>query len=214
MSLEVSHRIDHYPVELIDVWRCRHGGRYTLRPVLPQDHRPLGELVRRLSRQSRYRRFHGAVNELSDETLRGMTQIDYREQVALVVTTANADTEHIVSDVRYCVGNDGDAAEFAIMVDDACQRRGLGLRAMRALDRAATFRGVRWLHGSVLAGNMPMLALMRHCGFSCTADRDDDGLVRVERRVGGNGPGHPGSRLPWWTALSRVARLSFQGRSS
>jgi GNAT superfamily N-acetyltransferase len=214
MPLEASHRIDHYPTELIDVWRCRQGVRYTLRPVLPQDRGPLGELVRRLSRQSRYRRFHGAVNALPDETLRGLTHIDYREQMALVVTTAGKDDEHIVSDVRYCVGGDGDAAEFAIVVDDACQRRGLGLRAMRALDQAAARRGVRWLHGSVLASNAPMLAMMRRCGFSCMADRDDDGLVRVERRVGPDGSGRDATRLPLLSALSRYAKASFPGSPS
>lgn len=176
--------IQHYPTHLIDVWRCRGGVRYLLRPVLPQDHRLLGDMVRALSPQSRYRRFHGAIRELSDDTLSSLTRVDHRSHLALVVTTVESDREVIVADARCCVDGAGDAAEFAVVVDDARQRRGVGSRLLDALGRAAARTGLRWLHGSVLDSNGPMLSMMDRCGFSRTPDREDDRLVRVERRIG------------------------------
>ena len=66
------------------------------------------------------------------------------------------------------------------MVAGVWQRRGIGERAVAALQRAAVANGLRWLHGSVLAENAPMRALMRRCGFLCTRSRVDHHLVCVE----------------------------------
>ena len=86
----------------------------------------------------------------------------------------------LVADARYVVDATRRGAEFALMVAGAWQRRGIGERAVAALQRAAAAAGLRWLYGSVLADNAPMLALMRHCGFLCTRSRVDRDLVSVE----------------------------------
>src|SRR3954471_23336576 len=67
-----AHTLERYPADLIDVWHGRRGGRFTLRPVLPQDHAPLGELVRRLSPATRRARFHASIATLSDAALQAM----------------------------------------------------------------------------------------------------------------------------------------------
>lgn len=178
-----AYRIGHYPATLIDVWALRNGTRVTLRPVLPQDHGLLGDMIRRLSQATRYNRFHGAVNGLSYDALRLMTQVDYVRHLALVITTTDCKHERVVADARYVVNDEGDSAEFAIVVDDEWQRRGLAERAMRLLGTAAQQQGLGWLHGSVLSANAPMLSLMQRCAFRCTPNRKDDRLVQVEARV-------------------------------
>jgi acetyltransferase len=184
MNAPLNGRNSRYPTELIDVWHCGNGTRYTLRPVLPQDRQGLADMILRLSKSSRYRRFHGTIAQLPDHMLDSMTDVDHHRHVALVVTTVQADVELVVADARYYVDEQGEAAEFALMVSDERQRRGLGLRALEALNRAATRQGLRWLHGSVLSGNVPMLSLMVRYGFTCTPDRHEADLVRVERQVG------------------------------
>jgi RimJ/RimL family protein N-acetyltransferase len=205
-------QISRYPATLIDVWTLRNGARITLRPVLPQDHGLLGDMVQRLSRATRYNRFHGAVNGLSKDTLRYMTQVDYRRHLAFVITTSDSDRERVVADARYTVDAEGDSAEFAIVVDDGWQRRGLGERAVRALGEAARREGLRWLHGSVLSANTPMLSLMRRCQFCCTPDREDDRLVHVEARLGHAAPTKtPQRERSWpmrWLATRRAAARS------
>jgi acetyltransferase len=166
---------------LIDVWRAQNGQRFTLRLIRPADWQLLGNLIERASQAARYNRFHSAVRSLPADVLQGMTHVDYRRQLALVVTTRLAGEEIIVADVRYVVeqGEQTEQAEFAILVDDQFQRLGLGMRAMAALGAAAYAAGIRCLYGSVLGGNSAMLALTRRCGFSRAADPEDRRLVQV-----------------------------------
>ena len=168
-----------YPTALIDVWRLRDGSRITLRPVLPQDCDLLGDLISRLSPSARRNRFHGAVNKVSGQWLDQMTCVDHERHVAFVMTTTHNSQEQIIADARYFVNKDelGDSAEFAVVVDESWQRRGLGVRAMQALVSTAADAGIRWLQGDVLAKNLSMLTLMRKCNFCCTPNLYDDDLV-------------------------------------
>jgi len=165
----------------IEVFRSIVGTRFVLRPVQPEDGLPLGAMFRRLSRMAHYHRFHGARAHPTDDELRWMTQVDRRRHVALVVTTQAADDagELIVADVRYVADADGRGAEFAIVVDDAWQRQGLGERALRALVDTGRRIGLRELHGGVLDGNAPMLSLARRCGFQLACDAEEWGVMRA-----------------------------------
>ncbi len=207
-----AYRISHYPATLIDAWTLRNGARVTLRPVLPQDHGLLGDMIQRLSQATRYNRFHGAVSGLSTAMLHHMTQVDYRRHLAFVITTTDGEREQVVADARYAVDDEGDSAEFAIVVDDEWQRRGLAERAVRALGAAARRGGLRWLHGSVLSANAPMLALMQRCQYRCTPHRKDDRLVHVETRVDhAASTTAPRYEVPWltrWLSSHRSAASS------
>jgi RimJ/RimL family protein N-acetyltransferase len=209
------YRIHHYPASLIDIWTLRDGRRLTLRPVLPQDESALSYMFSHLSRTSRNSRFHAAVNAISGDTIARMAQVDYRRHLALIITCLDAREERIVADARYVTDERGVAAEFALVVDDAWQGRGLGARALHALGEAARRHGVEWLHGGVLASNVAMLALLRRAGYVCTDDRHEAGLVRVERRVGLPGPAAPGAGEPAWRARwFAPRRLPAPGRAA
>ncbi len=190
----LRYQIHHYPTTLIDVRSLRDGTRLTLRPVLPQDDLLLAALVARLSPRARRNRFHGAV-QLSAQSARRMSCIDYGRELAFVVTTRHAASECVIADARYCVDHDAQGAEFAVLVDEQWQRRGLGSWVMAALRDAAHEAGLHWLHGEVLSDNAPMLALMQRCGLCCTPDPEDDRLVQVQARLGAM-PGRPRRHNP------------------
>jgi len=165
---------------VIEHWTLRHGTPATLRPIHAGDAPALDALIRGLSPEDRRRRFHGAISGVPPERLQEMVAVDPGREVALVVLTGPAGRQTLVADARYVVDATRRGAEFALMVAGAWQRRGIGERAVAALQRAAAAAGLRWLYGSVLADNAPMLALMRHCGFLCTRSRVDRSLVSVE----------------------------------
>jgi acetyltransferase len=173
---------DIQPVEWTDAWHLKDGTRILLRPVKPQDSPLLSAMMARLSSQTKYNRFHGTVNNLTSTHLRYLSCVDQQRHVAFVLTTHQNGEEHIIADARYVVDEDANAesAEFAIMVEDHWQRFGLAKHAMQALTTAASNNGLRWLHGDVLAGNSPMLALMEQCHFCCTPDRSDEKMVHAE----------------------------------
>jgi RimJ/RimL family protein N-acetyltransferase len=179
----------HYPTTLIDIWRLRDGTRVMLRPILPQDSCLLGEFVTRLSSNTKRNRFHGAVNSLSELLLLKMSSVDYKNHLAFIVTREHEGHEQIIAEARYVMNAQSidDNAEFAIVVDDQWLCQGLGERVMRAVISAASNAGLRWVHGHVLANNLPMLGLMRKCGFLCTPDRNDENKVHAELLLEGLG---------------------------
>lgn len=207
-ATEATFTISRYPSALIDVRTLRDRTRLTLRPVLPQDDALLADLIGRVSRASLRNRFHGAVNGVSASRLARMACVDYRHHFAFVVTTLEGGRETIVADARYCVDNDakdpccgsgsGGSAEFALLVDDRWHRRSLGAWTLAALAEAACGAGLTWLHGDVLAGNLPMLALLQRGGFCCTPDPADERLVRAEKRLhAARSPAPDERRLAW-----------------
>ena len=144
----------------------RNGRRVTLRPVQPDDAAAEHRFIQSLSPRSRLLHFHGAVNLLPATVLRSMTQVDQQQHVALVVAAATDDgVGLLVADARYVIDADDPAgADFAVAVADDWQRLGLGRTLLQRLAAHASQQGVRRLHGSVLAGNEPMLAVMRQLG--------------------------------------------------
>ena len=173
---------DVKPADATDFWYLSNGVRVELRPVQPQDSPLLSAMIARLSPQTKYNRFHGAIHHLTSTLLRYLSCVDQYRHVAFVLTTQQNGEEHIIADARYVVdeGACAESAEFAIMVDDHWQRFGLAEHAIHALTVAASKNGLRWLHGDVLAENCPMLALMKRCQFCCTPDKSDEKMIRAE----------------------------------
>lgn len=164
-------------------WTLPDGTPLTLRPVQAGDAPALAALVEALPTQQRRWRFHGAVAALAGVRLERMTHPDPRHELALVVARPGPGGEELLADARCVVDATGRNAEFALMVAAPWQRRGIGARALAALQQAAARRGLHWLYGSVLADNAPMLSLVRQCGFRATPHRGGQPLVVVESHL-------------------------------
>ena len=170
-------------MHLTQHWTGHDGTALTLRPVCANDAGSLDTLVRSLEPRDRRWRFHGAVNALAPERLRAMAAPEPSQQLALVVVAHAPGRDTLIADARCAVDATGEAAEFGLMVAPAWRRLGLGARATFALRDTAADAGLRWLHGSVLADNAPMLALVQRCGFLCTPNRSDAGLIGIELQL-------------------------------
>jgi acetyltransferase len=177
---------------LFPIGRTASVAPVTLRQIKPDDVGALQGFVRRLSPMSRRLRFHAALNELSEATLKELTCVDQRRHVAFVLTVTEHGTERIVGEARYAMSSDQETAEFGIAVADEYRGLGLGARLVAALIDAARASDLRWLVGEVLAGNSRMLTFIRRCGFSETTRGVAPGLVRVERSV------HRSLPVPAW----------------
>ena len=159
------YTIHRYPAEWIDRWTMHDGSIATVRPILPQDAPLEAALVEGLSSESRYARFLVGGGRLTDEMLAAYTQIDYVNHMALVVSVARPDGtgEDLIADGRFVV-EDG-VAEFAMLVADAWQGKGVGRRLFATLVRAAWVSGAREVFGEVLSINRRMISLARDAGF-------------------------------------------------
>ena len=70
-------------------------------------------------------------------------------------------------------------AEWAIVLADAWQSRGLGTRLMEKLIAGARADGVRTLSDIAFGSNIAMLALARKLGFTLSRDAHDATLTRM-----------------------------------
>ena len=161
------------PVHLtaLERWTLRSGATACLRPVRADDAGALEAMLFRQSRASRYHRFHSAINGLTPKQLARLTCSDDPLQLGLVLSIDGVQGT-LVAEARYA-SEDGRSAEVALIVDEAWRRQGIGWRALGVLVRAARERGLHSLHGRVLDGNDPMLALVRRAGWPTSRDADD-----------------------------------------
>ncbi len=174
----------NYPRHLEQRLRLRDGTEITIRPIQPEDAPRELAFVHALSNESRYFRFLDSLRDLSPQMLTHFTHIDYHNHLALVAVTG--DDPAAVAQLavaRYVVDADMQGCEFAIVVADAWQGRGLATLLMNALIAAARMRGVRRMYGDVLAANHKMLALTKRLGFAACRHPDDPRIFRVEREL-------------------------------
>jgi acetyltransferase len=172
-----------YPVELVQNWTLRDGTGVVIRPIRPQDRQIEQDFVHNLSDESRYFRFFNAVRDLSETALTRFTQVDYDREMALIALISENGREAEIGVARYAINPDGTSCEFAIVVADAWQRKGIGSKLMHSLMDAAGSRGLETMEGWVLAGNSRMLALMDALGFTIDASAGDPSLRHVVKKL-------------------------------
>lgn len=176
-------RYDHmaihpYPSHLNTSFQAKDGSQVTIRPIKPEDIRMEQEFVKALSPESRYMRFMNTIREVSPAQLIRLTQIDYDREMAFVATIDDAGAEKEIGVVRYATNPDGDSCEFAIVVADDWQGKGLARRLMGTLIDTARGAGLRYMHGDFLAENTRMLAFVASLGFVLSPHPEDHGLKR------------------------------------
>jgi len=181
----LAHRYGHmaihpYPAELETTVTVHDGTRLRVRPIRPEDAAAEVAFVAGLSDESRYLRFMHHLHELTPQMLARFTQVDYDRELALIALDGEPRAEKIVGVARYVANSDRESAEFAIVVADAWQGRGLGRALMQKLIASAKRRGFRRLVGSILGINASMQKLVRTLGFRLRADPEDPEQVIAE----------------------------------
>ncbi len=160
------------------VLALRDGTCVLVREVRAEDAPALQRLVGRSSEHSIELRFFGPMKELSEEKARHFAEVDGKNRFALVALDPEDEGE-IVAVVRYEREGSTDRAEYAALVEDRFQGRGLGIGLTRCLIEAAQERGIKRLHALVLRENGRMLRLLRSLEFP-ERRRWENGLEHVE----------------------------------
>lgn len=143
----------------------RDGVRIRIRPVVPDDKAALAQGFERLSPESRYRRFMGAVDRLTPRMLAYLTEIDYVGHFALIAFAPAEPGAPGLGVARYVrLAEDPATAEAAVAVVDEYQGRGIGTLLLDLLGAVALEHGVRRFRYYVLAENRPMVDMLRHLG--------------------------------------------------
>ena len=171
-----------YPARYAQIWPMPGGGEYAIRPIRPDDAQMLQGLMQHLSAESRYFRFVSSIAQLPPTMLARFTLIDYDREMALVAVAKErtpgengvmVETQRIVGVSRYITNPDQSSCEFALVVADDFNGKGLGSRLMLSIMDVAREKGLSEIDGLVLANNPAMLKLMRSLGFSVKTFAED-----------------------------------------
>jgi len=161
--------IHPYPAHLVSTWCAPDGSSVAIRPIRPEDAEIEREFVHSLSPEAKYMRFMSTLKELTPAMLARFTQVDYDREMALVAVTLEGARERQIGVCRYAINPDGASCEFAIVVAEAWQGRGLGRHLMERLIEIARGRGLERMTGQILSANPGMLDLVTRLGFTLAA---------------------------------------------
>lgn len=175
--------IHPYPTNLVHDWELADGTSITIRPIRPEDAVIEREFVNGLSEQSRYFRFMYALHEITPAMLSRFTQIDYDREMALIATIESDGAEKQIGVARYVTTLGEESCEFAIVIADDWQGRGLATRLLKSLIDIARDRRLRFMEGVVLRENRNMLSLAESIGFDLSPDEQDPDVVNLMLRL-------------------------------
>ena len=159
------------------------GTDIVIRPIRPEDAELEQQFVRDLSSESKYFRFMSTIHELSLDMLVRFTQIDYHEEMALIAVKPDNNGEEELGVARYATNIDKISCEFALVVSDRWQGRGVARLLMQNLIDVARSKGLEKMEGQVLSNNSKMLTLMKALNFKIRNDPDDPGVKLAEIRL-------------------------------
>ena len=165
-----------YPSELVETWDAK-GQRLIVRPIRPEDAEAHAAFFKRLSPTDVRFRFFSAIHELSPERMARLTQVDYDREMAFVaVREATGET---VGVARMVGDTEGRTGEFAVIVQADMKGLSLASHLMHRLIAWARDRGFHEAVGQILSDNAPMLAFVRHLGFTLHRLTDDPEVMEA-----------------------------------
>lgn len=159
-----------YPEEFVRRVRMRDGTPITLRPIRPEDEPLWLALLSSCSRESIYSRFRYFFFWQSHDVASRYCYIDYDRELAIVAETGEGDGRKLVG-VGRLVAEPGRAkAEYAVLVQDAWQDRGLGGLLTDTCTDIARRWGIGALTAITTTDNPRMVAVFEKRGFRVVND--------------------------------------------
>ncbi len=154
-----------YPSRYVTPWQLRDGTPVVLRPIRPEDEWLEEALIEGFSEETSRLRFFQVPREIDHLTLARFCNIDYGRELALIAEHTVGGQRHNIGVGRVSLQPDHQTAEFAVVVADAYQGKGLGTKLLDMLIGFCLERGLRQLYGVILPDNAAMIEVARRMGF-------------------------------------------------
>jgi len=178
-QIELSWDQLSYPEELEHYDTLRDGTEIFFRPVKPSDEAPLSEMLYSLSEESVQKRYMTRTKSFPHRDVQQLTNIDYKNNLAIVGVVPGVSGEDIVAIGQYFLDPKTRAAEVAFVVQDEWQQKGMGTFLLEYLAQIARQRGVKSFYATVLPSNKPMLSIFYNSGYKVKTEFDGE-VYRIE----------------------------------
>ena len=151
-----------------------------IRPITSDDIEIKKRFVEHLSPESRYFRFLGGTQDLTDDAARVLCDIDFDKRMAFIAVIKSADAKEEVIGVSRYASDKYDHCESAVTVADDWQNHGLGQVLMGRLIDFARHKRKERIYLIALTENTHMRMLARDLGMDSQREPEDAKLMRHE----------------------------------
>lgn len=171
-----------YPEEFVKRMRMRNGAPIMLRPIKPEDEPLWLALLASCSRESIYSRFRYFFFWQSHEVASRYCYIDYDREMAIVAESGEGKDRRLVGVGRLVTEPGRASAEYAVLVQDAWQDKGLGGLLTDYCLGIAKDWGIRTVTAITTTDNPRMIAVFEKRGFRIVNDLESS-LVEVSKEL-------------------------------
>jgi acetyltransferase len=166
-----------YPTQYVKNFVNKAGEDFVIRPIRPEDEPKMVRFHEKLSEQSVYLRYFRSFQldqRVEHERLTRICFVDYDRTIALVIEFINPTTNEgeIVAAGRLTRLVNPEEAEFAIIVRDDFQRRGLGKQLLEHLVQVGQTEGIKHIVAYMLPENRGMIQVAEKLGFRMEREED------------------------------------------
>jgi len=174
-----------YPEEYVRHARLPDGTPLLLRPIRPEDEPLWMDLLAGCSRESIYARFRHFFQWQSHQAAVRYCFIDYDREIAMVAESEREGKRELLGVGRLVADPDHESVEYAVLVSDRWQNRGLGSVLTECCLEIAGHWGLRRVVAQTGGDNARMLALFKRLGFVTTPSEDGsviDAVMELKSR--------------------------------
>lgn len=166
-----------YPTQYVKQFNNKAGEAFVLRPIRPEDEPKMVKFHEKLSEESVYLRYFRAFQldqRVEHERLTRICYVDYDRAIVLVVEHTDPATgeAEIVAVGRLTRLPNPVEAEFAMLVRDDFQGRGVGTQLLQNLLAFGRDEGIERAVAYMLPENRGMIEISEKLGFTMTREED------------------------------------------
>jgi acetyltransferase len=171
-----------YPEKLVRTVRLNETLPLVLRPIKPEDESLWLEMIGRCSKESLYSRFRYFFQWLSHETATRFCFNDYDREIAIVAELNEDGNRKLLGVGRLIADPDHETAEYAILIEDAWQKKDLGnLITDYCIEIAKSWKLKRFV-AQTTTDNKRMISVFRKRDFEISINSEDS-TVDVAREL-------------------------------
>jgi len=158
--------ITPYPIRLVENWKLKDGTDVVLRPARPEDEPLARDFLSSLSEETLRTRFFSTLISITHDWLVICCDTDYDRRLAIQAIIEENGQRRVIGVGTLFVDSEKNSGEFALLVHDDFQGRGLACKLLQFIIEQGRERGLDEIDGLVLSENTRMLSLARKLGFT------------------------------------------------